>query len=300
MRYRTFIYDTVRWGAYEHRAGDIIISTPPKCGTTWMQNIVGMLVLGTPTFDRPMVELSPWLDQNLHDLDEKVAELRALDHRRWIKAHAPLDALPWHDDVTYVVVGRDPRDVAVSWDHHLSNADLDRIIARRGECVGFDDLAELPPLGDPIEDPVDRWWDWMTVRHEPEFAHGLQFLVLHLRSFWERRHEPNVVMIHYADLEADLDGEMRRIAKRLGVTVPEDRWPELVEAATFPSMRARAVALAPNGGDDSIWKDTTEFFHRGGSGQWLDLVGADIMDRYHATIGELTDDEEFLSWLHRP
>ena len=300
MRYRTFIYDTVRWGAYEHRPGDIIISTPPKCGTTWTQNIVGMLVLGTTEFDRPMVELSPWLDQNLHDLDGVVARLRALEHRRWIKAHTPLDALPWHDDVTYVAVGRDPRDVAVSMDHHMGNMDLDTVLRLRGEAVGFDDLAELPPLPEELADPADRWWRHMENRYEPEFAYGLQFLVIHLRSFWERRHEPNVVMLHYADLQADLEGEMRRLAKRLGVTVPEDRWPALVAAATFPSMRARAIELAPNAGAAPVWKDTTDFFHRGESGQWRELVGDDAMDRYDACVRELTDDEEFISWLHRP
>lgn len=300
MRYRTFIYDTARWAAYEHRPGDIIISTPPKCGTTWMQNIVGMLVLGSPELDRPMVELSPWLDQTIHDLDVKVAELRALEHRRWIKAHAPLDALPWHDDVTYVVVGRDPRDVAVSMDHHMSNMDIDRIIELRGDSVGFDDIAEMPPLPEELADPVDRWWRYMENRYEAEFAYGLQFLVIHLRSFWERRHEPNVVMVHYADLQADLEGEMRRLAKRLGVTVSDDRWPAFVEAASFGAMRSRAVALAPNAGASPIWKDSTEFFHRGESGQWRSLVDESELDRYWANARDLVDDEEFLSWLHRP
>ncbi len=46
------------------------------------------------------------------------------------------------------------------------------------------------------------------------------------------RHDPNVVLVHYADLIADLGGEMRRLASCFGIEVPKDTWPILVEAAT--------------------------------------------------------------------
>ena len=297
MRYRNFIFDSDRWAGFEHRPGDIIISTPPKCGTTWTQNICAMLVLGTTTFDRPMAELSPWIDQNTHDLAQTLADLRSQQHRRFIKSHTPLDGLPWHDDVTYIAVARDPRDVAVSFDHHWQNLDIERVLEARAASVGLDDLAELEPVPPSSDDPVARFWDWMTRRRDPDQSIGLQFALIHLRSFWERRFEPNIVLLHYADLERDLEGEMRRLAKRLGITVDERRWPEFVDAASFDSMKARAMDLAPNAGQH--WKDTNAFFHRGGSGQWRDLVGDDD-GRYDEIVRQLTDDEEFLSWLHRP
>ncbi|HZS86515.1 MAG TPA: sulfotransferase domain-containing protein [Chloroflexota bacterium] len=50
----------------------------------------------------------------------------------------------------------------------------------------------------------------------------------------------NVVVCHYGDLQADLEGEMRRLADRLGIAVAERVWPALVEAASFERMRARA------------------------------------------------------------
>jgi aryl sulfotransferase len=298
MRYRTFIFDSARWSAFEPRAGDIIISTPPKCGTTWMQNIVAMLVLGTSQFDRPMAQLSPWLDQNLRPIASVLADLESTRHRRFVKSHTPLDGLPWRDEITYVVVGRDPRDVAMSWQHHWDNMDLERVMALRREAIGLDDLSELPAMPPPVTDPSERFWRWMTDRAaSPEFATGLEFLVLHLRSFWERRHEPNVVMVHFADLLADLSGEMRRLADCLGVHVHDQQWPELVSAASFGSMSARADALAPNAGQ--IWRDTNAFFHAGSSGQWRAVAGQDGNRRYHEIIRTLSDDEAFLAWLHR-
>ena len=61
-RYRHPVYDSARWEGFPFRERDIVISTPPKCGTTWMQTLCAMLVLDTVEFDRPLAEISPWLD----------------------------------------------------------------------------------------------------------------------------------------------------------------------------------------------------------------------------------------------
>src|SRR6266487_1829618 len=117
-RYEASMYDSNRWDGFEFRPGDIIISTPPKCGTTWTQMICGLLIFQTPDFDRPLAEITPWLDMQTRKLDEVFADLGAQAHRRFIKTHTPIDGLPQSDDVIYLCVGRDPRDVGVSMDNH--------------------------------------------------------------------------------------------------------------------------------------------------------------------------------------
>jgi aryl sulfotransferase len=67
-RCRHPVYDSARWEGFRFREGDIVISTPPKCGTTWMQTLCAMLVLDTIEFDRPLAEISPWLDRRDHGL----------------------------------------------------------------------------------------------------------------------------------------------------------------------------------------------------------------------------------------
>src|SRR5438477_10736608 len=233
-RYRSIVADSQRWEGFEFRDDDIVISTPAKCGTTWMQMLCALVVFQTPELPARLTELSPWLDMQTAPRDEVVAALKAQEHRRFIKSHTPFDGLPYDRRVTYIAVGRDPRDVAVSWDNHFNNMNLDTVIGHRVEAAGMDDLAELVPNGmsEPAADPVDRFWHWMEGEgNTDEDIFGLVGMLHHVDTFWERRNDDNVALFHYADMKADLDGEMRRLASVLNIDVDASRWDELVAAA---------------------------------------------------------------------
>jgi hypothetical protein len=74
-RYEGAVFDSSRWDGFELRPGDIIISTPPKCGTTWMQMICALVVLGEPELPLPLDTLSPWIASWDSDLVELACEL---------------------------------------------------------------------------------------------------------------------------------------------------------------------------------------------------------------------------------
>lgn len=59
---RVWSCDSRRWSAYKPRKGDVIIATAPKVGTTWMQQIVNLLIFQSPQ-PRRLMELSPWLER---------------------------------------------------------------------------------------------------------------------------------------------------------------------------------------------------------------------------------------------
>lgn len=290
MRYRSADEDSARWDGLVFRDGDIVISTRSKSGTTWVQMICALLVFQDPALPAPLAELSPWLDWLVVARAEVIARLEGQSHRRFIKTHTPLDGIPIDPRVTYVVVARHPLDIAVSLFHQGDN--LDR--RRMAELLGTPppDDAERPAR--PVRDAVLAW-----IERDVAPADGLDSLpgvLWHLGDAWRRRHEPNIVLLHYADLLADLDGQMRWLARRLAITVPEARWPVLVEAASFAQMRARAEQLAPD--PVGVLKDRRAFFRCGSSGTGRALLTTDELARYERRAAALAPDD-LLRWLHR-
>ncbi len=118
----------------------------------------------------------------------------------------------------------------------------------------------------------------------------------HLWTFWERKDDRRIALFHYADLLADLPGQLRRLADVLGIAVGAERIAELAAEATFPAMRSRADRVAPNT-DVGIWHSTEDFFHRGTSGQWQEVFGPEELRRYDARVAELAP-PDMVGWLH--
>jgi hypothetical protein len=296
--YRNVVFDSARWDGFEFRADDIVISTPPKSGTTLTQMICALLIFQDPDGIASIDEFSPWLDMQTRPLDAVLARLAAQEHRRVIKTHTPLDGLPWDDRVTYLCVARDPRDVALSWDNHVANIDTEAFLAARARAVGLDDLPELMPGGPPAPpaDPLERFWAWVDEPNTGGHPPSLPSVLHHLDTFWRVRDRSNVELAHFDELTGDLPGEMRRIAAALGIEVPEERWPALVAAARFDAMKARADTLAPET-SNSTWRSNAQFFHRGTSGQWREVLDEAGRRRYVARALELAA-PDLLDWAH--
>src|SRR6478672_945559 len=125
--YRSFISDNLRWNRLEPRLGDIVVCTPAKCGTTWMQTIVAALLFPDGGALGPVTEVAPWIDARFEPIDVVVARLDAQSHRRQIKTHTPADGIRWSPDASYVVVFRDGRDAFMSFHNHMSNMRMDLV-----------------------------------------------------------------------------------------------------------------------------------------------------------------------------
>jgi hypothetical protein len=281
--------DSARWWDFEFRDGDIVVSTRSKSGTTWVQMMCLLLVFQSTELPDRLGTLSPWLDHLVRPKEQVFERLAAQRHRRVIKTHTPLDGVPMDDRVTYIVVGRHPLDAAVSLYHQGDNIDRVRMRELTGEPEPETPSEPRPLLHEWLVGFVE--WDG-----DPrEWLDTLPGQMLHLRDAWSRRAEPNVVLLHYDDLLADLDGSMRSLAARLGIEVDEAVWPGLVGAAGFDSMRARSATFAPD--TLGVLKDPSAFFRHGTSGDGAAILSAGELARYHERVAALAP-PDLLAWLH--
>jgi aryl sulfotransferase len=273
--------DSARWDAYAPREGDIVIATAPKVGTTWTQQIVSLLVFQS-TEPKPLQLISPWLDCRLRDnLAETLAFLEFQSHRRYLKSHLPLSALPIHDEVKYIHVARDGRDACLSYMNH-NNAYTPAAWERLDAVAAID--PRLPsPAPRPPRDTRGFFHHWIAPGGTAAAEQmGDGFFEIE-RSYWEERARPNLLLVHFNDLKADLDGEMRRIADFLEIETPPDLWPTLVEAAGFEAMKKAGADLLPTaagsfeGGHDA-------FLNKGTNGHWQSELTAEDLALYEQRV----------------
>lgn len=284
--YRTWSLDSRRWAPFRPRADDIVIATSPKCGTTWMQQIVGSLVFGDAS-PRPFHTVSPWIDQRFAaSAEETYALLEAQNHRRFIKTHLPIDGLPFYDEIRYIHVARDGRDVALSAHNHFVGNSPETLA--RFDRIGLEDPVVGRPYPRLPSDPAAYFRLWLSAGVIPGQSDGLptpswfEFVA----GYWAERRRPNLLLVHFADLSADLDGEMRRIAAFLDIEVDEGVWPSLVAAARFESMKAVGATIMPRVTAQLVG-GAERFFNKGQTGRWRDILAAEDLALYEAKVREM-------------
>ena len=288
---RTPVVDSRYWNRFEPREDDIVIATFAKCGTTWTQRIVDLLVFQTPEV-RPFGVISPWLDSTLFDsVDDNLARLKTQTHRRYIKSHLPFDALPVWDTVKYIHVGRDGRDARLSWQNHEQGFTPEFRAHIGAQAMAMAAEQGVAPSGPPPATPQDprgyllHWFEELETQLATKGGgtrFGFPFFSFE-ESYWRERSRPNLLLVHYNDLKEDLAGEMRRIADFLDIAVPESVMPSLVEAARFESMKKNGDALYPTL-KKAFDRGADRFINQGRSGRWREYLDDADTARYRAIV----------------
>lgn len=266
--------DSTVWNDFRFRDDDVVIGTYAKSGTTWTQQIVSQLIFhGAEGVDVPT--MSPWVDMRIPDNESKLAALEAQTHRRFIKTHLPVDALVFSPKAKYLYIGRDGRDVLWSLhNHHLNgNAELFRLINDTPGRVG-------PPLP-PADPDIRRYFlTWLENDGQPYWSFWEN-----IRTWWEVRDLPNVMLLHFAELKADMPAAIARIADFLEIDVPASRWPAILEHCSFDYMKQHAELSVPLGG--AVWEGGARtFINRGTNGRWRDTLTPADCRRYEQLARE--------------
>lgn len=180
---------------YAAQPNDVFVATYPKCGTTWMQYIVYLILhQGRP------LPASEKLDQKFPHLEEVGAECcqnltltscptPGSTGYRLIKTHLYHSMTPKHPKAKYIYIARNPKDVVVSFFHHTR---------------GFERLYHF------ADGSFDVYFD-LFARGEVDF--GDYFV--HLRSWLDHRLDENVLFLTYEKMRANPRETILKVAEFL-------------------------------------------------------------------------------------
>lgn len=267
-------FDSTVWNDFQFRDDDIVIATYAKSGTTWTQQIVAQLLFnGKEGLD--ITEMSPWMDFRIPSKAEKLAAVEAQTHRRFLKTHLPVDALVFSPKAKYLYIARDGRDVVWSlYNHHASfNPMAYEMINNTPGRVGL-------PLEPPPSSIRQYFHDWLDKDGYPFWS-----MWENVRSWWEIRHLPNVLVLHYAQLKQDLPGQLRRIAEFLEIPVDESQREMILEHCSFKYMKENAPQIVPFV-EHFFQGGAKTFINKGTNGRWRDTLTPEENQKYEQIAQE--------------
>ena len=273
--YHGKIADPKRWSAFEPRAGDIVVSTPTKSGTTWAQGILALLISGDADIDAAISREAPWIDINIPKQEEIIAALNARTGRRQLKTHTPFDGIPLWPDLRYIAVYRHPIDVHLSFRRHVENMSQDVL-----EDIYPSDIHE-----------------GFRIFLEGDHRDGVSLISIvdHYRSALALAGRENFLCLHYADMTQDLVSAFSRIAEHVGILHPPSVMNKLIDAASFPNMKRNAGRFAVSA-REGFWQKDADFFDSGTSSKWVGLLSDADLAAYDARMIDLLDKDE-RQWL---
>lgn len=171
--------------SYQPQPYDVFVVTYPKCGTTWMMQIV-LLILHEgqlPESTEEYFACTPYLEMLGAEAVDKMPRPSP------IRSHLPFEMIPFANHAKYIYVARNPKDCCISLYHHT------KMFPSYGFNNGsFDDFFKVFIKG---ETDYNDYFD-------------------HLLSWYEHKDDENVFFITYEQLKDDTKGAVLQIADFLG------------------------------------------------------------------------------------
>ena len=279
--YQGVITRPERWATWVPNKGDILVCTPSKCGTTWTQTILAMLVHGGALLPEKLPILSPWIDADLGvPASEVAAALAAQKGRRVVKTHTPADGFPIWEGVTVIAVYRHPLDVFFSLRKHTAN----RTNPIDADPTGWDISRSIHAY---INDPSDN---------TDLIQDNLTSMAVHYKETVLSGRLPDLKLFHYADMIRDGRRTVQALAKAAGIDADDRVIDKVTEATAFGAMKAKAADYVPVAGT-GFWKSDANFFDSASSRKWEGALSEEELALYRERLVALIPDARARDWL---
>ncbi|XP_014430221.1 sulfotransferase 1 family member D1-like [Pelodiscus sinensis] len=244
--YSYFVEKWAQVDAFQARPDDLLISTYPKSGTTWISEIVDMIYNDgdeekckrDAIFNRV-----PFMEMSCPGLISGTEQLATLPSARIVKTHLPVQLLPvsfWEQDCKMIYVARNAKDVAVSYYH-------------------FYLMAKMHP------DP-GTWNEFLQTFMAGKVAYGSWYD--HVKGWWEKKKDYRILFLFYEDMKEDPKRETEKVIKFLGKELKKEVVDKILHHTSFQEMKKNPTTnyeMMPTWAMDH---SVSPFMRKGMSGDW--------------------------------
>ncbi|KAI1294812.1 Sulfotransferase 1E1 [Halotydeus destructor] len=194
---------------YAAKPDDLFICTYPKCGTTWMQQIVTLIfnngkIDGEETAEKGIFARVPFLEM-------VGTKSLAIERPIAMKTHLPFNLQPWNEEAKYIIVLRNPKDTCISLYYHFK---LSVMYAESMKDYSMQDHIKAFLEGDV---PCGCYFDWLL-------------------SWWAERDNTNIKFFLYEDMKTKPRETITEIAKFVGLEAEAKNEQFLDDVVNYSSL----------------------------------------------------------------
>ena len=220
------------------RPDDIWVVCYPRSGTNWTSHIVRLILNRGQDDGKKLSDAVPWVE-GFHEhyytnIDEKPSPRVFRSH--FIYEHMPC-GIPKSTPCRYICVARNPKDVLVSYFFYLK--------------------------GHKVAENV-TWEEYFDYFMAGKLPYGHYFE--HVLSWWQHRHDKNVLFLKYEDMKKDLSTTVADIADFIGQDINKALIDDIADKAMFTNMQADSTVRV--GFPQEVVLPGTAFFRKGAVGDW--------------------------------